>query len=361
MIKIASLPKPIFSIIILNYNQAISTLRCLKSINKHTLARELEIILWDNGSDRGQLRVLSAGLLKLRGLSIQLIKSNQNLGYARGNNEAAKLAKGDFLVFLNNDTVVSANWLPPLHLFLLSNPQVGACQPKLHSLTRRNYFDYAGGAGGFIDKLGYPFTRGRVFKSIEKDTGQYDQICEIEWAAGACLMIRRHIFNLIKGFDDFFFAYYEEIDLCVRIRQLGFQIFCIPSSVVYHRGALTSNGNLGLKIFLNHRNSLYFVLKHYSIWPHLPLILVRLSLDILAVIYYLLEFRFSYLWSIVRAYGQLGKVIPSLIRSGVITFYDQKSLETTFKGSIVFSHFILQKRSYQQIMGYSRQLFPKSN
>lgn len=312
----------------------------------------MEILVVDNGSAQRQWSLLRRGVKSMK-FGVRLIRNRENFGYAKANNLAAGKARGSLLVFLNNDVIVTRGWLRPLVAFLQRRPDVVACQPKLKSAIEAEYFDYAGGAGGFLDMFGYPFTRGRVFDRIEKDLGQYETQAEITWASGACFIIRTDIFHLFGGFDEFFFAYMEEIDLSVRMRQEGFRIFCLPESTVFHYGAYTSNRDLPRKIFMNHRNNLYFVMKHYSLWPFFPILLIRWVFDFFSAIHYLVEGRPGFVVSLLRAHVRLLIWLPRLVSRGVITLTG-KSLSrnpTVYRGSSVIDYFLLGKENYDRILG----------
>ena len=345
--------RPFVTIIILSADDVRITFQCLEALFKRTYYSPLEVLVVDNGSDPEQGRKLTKEILKYKGSRIKILRNEKNLGYARANNQAALEASGELLVFLNNDVVVTPSWLPPLVSFMMKNRNNAACQPKLRSFVEREYFDYAGGAGGFLDMFGYPFTRGRVFDCIEKDVGQYDKPTEITWASGSCMVVRTDLFLEEHGFDEYFFSYMEEIDLCLRLKRKGYSIYCLPETCVYHYGAYTSNKDLGRKIFLNHRNNLYFIFKHYSIWPNFPLILIRLLFDIGSILHYLVEYHLGFVVAVFRAHLSLVIILPKLIREGVLTFKGRSLLvdDNIYKGSVVVSHFLLGRNNFDEVMG----------
>lgn len=345
--------RPQVSIILLTYNHAKLTLECLNAIKTSTNYSPFEVIVVDNRSKAEELRLLKSGLRKLSDLQLRVIYNPKNFGYAKANNKAAVTARGKILVFLNNDVIVTPGWLTAIVAFLKKYPKVAACQPKVRSYIQKEYFDYAGGAGGFLDMFGYPFTRGRVFDHIEKDVGQYNTIREITWATGACFVVKKDAFWEVGGFDEYFFIYYEEIDLSIRLRQVGYKIFCIPKSLVYHYGSYTNDKRLPWKIFLLHHNNLYFVLKHYSIWPYFPLIFSRFLFDFGSILYYLGELRFSFVLSVVRAYLKLFLKLPDLMRNSTISFKGRSLLNdrTIYKGSVVIKYFLLGYRNFDQLIG----------
>ena len=349
--KIKKTRTPLVSIIVLTYNGSSVTLDCLGGI-KHYTALPFEVILVDNGSSDVEKKLLQKGLKLLTNFPIQVIQNSQNRGYAAANNKAARVANGEILVFLNNDVIVTSRWLEPLVSFLEKHPNAAACQPKLHSFIHKEYFDYAGGAGGFLDAFGYPFTRGRIFDHIEKDYGQYDTIEEISWATGACLAIKKKAFFEIGGFDEYFFAYAEEVDLCIRLEQKNYKVYCVPTSLVYHYGGYTSNKNLSNKIYLIHRNHMYLILRYYSLWPYIPLIVCRIFFDGASILYYIRELRLGFIFAVVKAYIKLIVDLPNFIKDGVISWSGRNLLgnPTIYKGSIVIDYFLLGRKNFDEIV-----------
>lgn len=339
------------TIIVLTYNGSSMTLDCLAAVKSFTRL-PYEVILVDNGSNFKERRLLQRGLRLFTDFPLRLSQNILNIGYAAANNRAARMAHGEILVFLNNDVIVTSGWLAPLIEFLEKHKNVAACQPKLHSFIHKEYFDYAGSAGGFLDLFGYPFTRGRIFDHIEKDYGQYDTVKEISWATGACFAINNKAFFEADGFNEYFFTYSEEIDLCIRLRLRNYKIYCVPQSLVYHYGAYTSNKNLSYKIYLNHRNNMYLILKHYSLWPYLPLIACRIFFDLVAILYYMREFRFNFILALVKAYGKLVWEVPYLVKQNIISWSGRSLLanNTIYKGSIVIDYFLLGRKNFDEIV-----------
>lgn len=312
-----------------------------------------ETILIDNGSLKSSFDILAKGLKKMKSVFVRVHKNSKNLGYAKANNQGARISRGSILVFINNDVVVTSDWLTPLLRFLDQNPTVAACQPKFHSLGEPKYFDYAGGAGGFIDMFGYPFTRGRIFDSVEEDVGQYDTTSPIIWAAGSCLVMRKKAFWEMGGFDEYFFAYGEETDLCLRLIEGGYSIAVVPASCVFHLGAYTSNKNLPEKIYLIHRNHLYLVFKHYSLWPYFPILIFRVLMDIGALIYYIKRRQIAFIGSVWKAYATFVRQVPQLVQNGVITIRGRNLMKIPYiyRGSIVVDYFLLRRRHFSELYG----------
>lgn len=247
-----------------------------------------EVVVADNGSTDGSLQLLSEKFP-----TVKVDAFDKNYGFAGGYNKALKNINTEYYVLLNSDVEVTKGWLSTLYTYMNENPEVAACQPKILSYHRRNYFEYAGAAGGFIDKYGYPFCRGRIFGEVEEDRGQYDDIKDIFWATGACLFIRSADYWEAGGLDDEFFAHMEEIDLCWRLKSRGKRIVCIPQSVVYHIGGGTLNAEHPRKTYLNFRNNLLLLYKNL---PHKSLkhvFDVRFFLDNLAALHLLLQGKYQ--------------------------------------------------------------------
>jgi len=243
------------AIVILNWNGANMMRQYLPSVLQHS-CDEAVIYVADNASNDDSLQLLREQFPVCR-----LITLEKNWGFADGYNKALEQIDAEYFLLLNSDIEVTPHWLTPLISFMDSHPQVAACQPKLLSLTDRTKFEYAGACGGYLDRLCYPFCRGRIFETVEHDEGQYDSPTEIHWATGAALLVRARIYKEVGGLDGRFFAHNEEIDMCWRIRLLGYQIFCIPQSVVYHLGGGTLPKSNPMKTFLNFRNNLTMIYK----------------------------------------------------------------------------------------------------
>ena len=200
--------------------------------------------------------------LKTHCPDVRLIVLDQNYGFAEGYNRALQQVQAEYVVLLNSDVEVTPHWLEPLVEYMDAHPEVAACQPKIRSELQKTYFEYAGAAGGYLDKYGYPFCRGRVFETVEEDKGQYDTVQSVFWATGASLFIRLKDYQEVGGLDGRFFAHMEEVDLCWRLRSRGRQLVCISDSVIYHVGGGTLNKENPRKAFLNFRNNLLMLYKN---------------------------------------------------------------------------------------------------
>ncbi|MFC5409901.1 glycosyltransferase family 2 protein [Larkinella bovis] len=260
------------AIVILNYNGKSFLERFLPSVLTHS--EGFPVYVADNHSSDGSVAFLQETFPEVR-----LIQLPVNLGYAGGYNAALKQIEATYYLLLNSDVDVSAGWLQPLRQLLEANPRIAACQPKLRDFKQPQLFEYAGAAGGYIDYLGYPFCRGRLFDTLETDQHQYDDAREIFWATGACMLVRADVFHRLDGFDPRFFAHMEEIDWCWRAKNAGYQIWYCPDSTVFHVGGGTLHKSNPHKTFLNYRNSLAMLYKNLPTGHVFLNILIRLVLD----------------------------------------------------------------------------------
>ncbi len=244
------------AIVILNWNGRKMLEQYLPSVLMYS-RDEATIYVADNASTDDSLDVMRKHFPE-----VKLIQFDQNWGFAEGYNRALQQVEAAYYVIMNSDIEVTHHWLTPLTEFMDNHPEVAACQPKLLSMANKEKFEYAGASGGFIDRLGYPFCRGRVFDTVEYDNGQYDNTAQVMWATGACLMIRSNDFHAVGGFDSRFFAHCEEIDLCWRLALRGRKVYCIPDSQVYHVGGGTLPKGNPMKTYLNFRNNLTMLYKN---------------------------------------------------------------------------------------------------
>ena len=266
------------AIVILNWNGAAMMRRFLPSVIEHS-SDVADIIVADNDSKDDSL-----ALLKAEFPTVHTIILDKNYGFAGGYNRALEQVDYEYYMLLNSDVEVTEGWMERLVDFMDANPEVAACQPKLRAEHSRDMFEYAGASGGYIDRYGYPFCRGRVFDTVEKDQGQYDDPCEVMWATGAALMIRREDYWRVGGLDARFFAHCEEIDLCWRLCNLGRKIYCVPQSVVYHVGGGTLPKGNPMKTFLNFRNNLTMLYKNLPEAELAHVMRVRRVLDYVAAV-----------------------------------------------------------------------------
>ena len=321
---------PSLAIVILNWNGKQLLQRFLPSVVKYSPGAR--IIVADNGSSDN-----SIDFLEERYPEVGIIKLQKNYGFAGGYNEALKEVDAELICLLNSDVEVTKGWLTPVLKLLEENPDIGIVQPKIKDLKRPSYFEYAGAAGGFLDFFGYPFCRGRIFQSLEEDTGQYDEIREIFWATGACMFIRKEIFSELGGFDTDYFAHQEEVDLCWRARNHGYKVFYTGASEVFHMGGSTLNNMNPKKTFLNFRNSLFSITKNLPRKKAFPIILSRLLLDGIATIRFIFQLKLKHAWAIVRAHLSYYAHFFRMLRKREKVRFVEKYYATT---SIVWSYYV---------------------
>lgn len=264
------------AIVILNWNGKKMLRRFLPSVVERS-GDDAEVIVADNASTDGSMEMLREEFP-----SVSTIVLDRNYGFADGYNRSLRQVDSDYYVLLNSDVEVTEGWLNRLVEFMDAHPEAAACQPKLLAEHRRTQFEYAGASGGFLDRYGYPFCRGRIFDTLEEDEGQYDDVCEVLWATGACLMIRRSDYWRVGGLDARFFAHNEEIDLCWRLHNLDRHIYCVPTSIVYHVGGGTLPKGNPMKTFLNFRNNLTMLYKNLPAADLKHVMRVRCLLDYVA-------------------------------------------------------------------------------
>lgn len=291
--------RPLVSIIIPHWRGAEILQRCLQSLQA-TDYRPFEILLIDNACDDGSVAKVLPHFPEVR-----VVASAKNLGYAGGCNLGLRASRGKYAALLNNDAVVTPGWLAPLVAAMERDESVAACQPKILALDAPDQFDYAGAAGGFIDWLGYPFCRGRIFFTLEHDRGQYDDEVDIFWASGACCLLRQAALAETGELDEFFFAHMEEIDLNWRLHWAGYRVLAVPSAVVYHQAGSTLQAESPRKVYLNHRNGLILLLKNMPAARLFRVLPLRLLLDVLAALRMLLRLQWRQAVKVFAACGYL--------------------------------------------------------
>ena len=333
------------AVVILNWNGKEILSEFLPSVVKYTQNEGVNIYVADNGSTDN-----SVEFIENQYPSIRIIKLEQNYGFAGGYNLALEQISEKYTVLLNSDVEVTENWLNPLIEYLEQNEKVAACQPKLLSYKNKTEFEYAGAAGGYIDKYGFPFCRGRFFNVFEQDNGQYNDIEEIFWASGACLFIKTDIFKQVGGLDHDFFAHMEEIDLCWRIWARGYSIVYIPQSKVYHFGGATLSKTNPHKTFLNFRNNLYLLYKNTHIHYH-RIILMRYFFDFIAFAKFLISFEYSNAVAVLKAHRDffVHRKNFKTKRLENIKLAKVKNIPTIYNGSIVFDFFLKGKKYFSQL------------
>ena len=285
------------AVVILNYNGRAYLEKFLPGVIKHST--EATIYVADNASTDD-----SVGFIKSSFPEINLIVFNENYGFAGGYNKALGAINAQYYLLLNSDVEVTQNWIQPLEDFLDLNEEYASCQPKIKDYNHRALFEYAGACGGFLDILGYPYCRGRIFDQIESDSGQYNEPVDIFWSSGACMLIRSKAFHQAGGFDKDFFAHMEEIDLCWRIHSMGYKIKSMPDSTVFHVGGGTLKKTSPFKTYLNFRNGLSLLIKNLPLGELILKLPIRIVLDWVAAIKFLLEGKSSHTLAVLRAHAK---------------------------------------------------------
>lgn len=337
------------AIVILNWNTKKQLETFLPSIINHSRDESVEVIVADNGSNDG-----SAEFLRDHYPYLRTIIFDRNHGFTGGYNKALAQIEARYYVILNSDIEVTEDWLTPLKKCLEEDDRVAGCMPKVKSYHKREYFEYAGAAGGFIDQLGYPFCRGRIMDVVEKDKGQYGEMSDIFWATGACMFIRADLFHQLGGFDDDFFAHMEEIDLCWRLKKLGYTIKYVPDSVVYHVGGGTLPNENPFKLFLNYRNNLFLLYKNLPDKKLFPVLFVRILMDWLSAFMFLLQGKTRNFVAVFKAHRRFVGSLKSLKRKRESNPPSKEMLPgQIFPGSIVYQYFLKGRRRFSQLKGFS--------
>lgn len=332
------------AVVILNYNGAGMLRRFLPSVIKYS--PEASIYVADNGSSDE-----SCDVVRNEFPAVKLMVLDHNYGFAEGYNRALAQVDEEYAVLLNSDVEVTRGWLSPMTQFLDSNPEVAACQPKLLSFKQKDFFEYAGAAGGFIDKWGYTFCRGRIFNTVERDSGQYDDTTDVFWATGAALMIRNEVYKNNGGLDGRFFAHMEEIDLCWRLRNRGYRIACVPQSHVYHVGGATLKKENPQKTYLNFRNNLLMIYKNAPDCQLKKIMLFRKVFDNVAALKFLASGEYAAFKAVRKARRDF-----KAMRSG----YDKARAENmkqavttripeVLKSSILYKYYLGFKHTYSSL------------
>ncbi len=327
------------AVIILNWNGEKLLREFLPSVVKNTNADLGRVVVVDNHSTDG-----SWGCLEQEFPDVERVLFEDNFGFAGGYNRAIEMIEAEYVVLLNSDVEVAPGWLEPLVAVLDRDEKVAAVQPKILAYRDKNKFEYAGAAGGYIDYLGFPFCRGRVMDTTEQDYGQYDDEVDVFWATGASLCIRRDVYRVAGGLDEAFFAHMEEIDLCWRLKNGGYALKVVPSSVVYHLGGGSLPMNHPRKLFLNYRNNLLMLHKNLCAKQRKKIFFARVLLDTMAGGLFLLKGQWSNTRSVIRAYKafrEMRKAYPVPERS--------VSLSGIYPRSIVLDYFLRGKKKFSDL------------
>jgi GT2 family glycosyltransferase len=293
------------SVVILNWNGLGMLQKFLPKVVEYSASQDVEVCVADNASTDDSCVWMENNFPEVR-----LVKLDKNYGFADGYNKALQQVEAEYVVLLNSDVEVTPHWLEPLVEYMDAHPEVAACQPKIRSERNKSFFEYAGAAGGYLDKYGYPFCRGRIFDVVEEDKGQYDTIQPIFWATGAALFIRLKNYRETGGLDGRFFAHMEEIDLCWRLRSRGRGIVCIPQSTVYHVGAATLKKENPRKTFLNFRNNLLMLYKNLPKKELKRVMFLRGVLDGIAALVFLLKGEKEAARAVLQARKEFKRIRP---------------------------------------------------
>ena len=336
---------PSVAVVILNWNGKSFLKRFLPSVLSSDY-ENLRVIVADNASTDGSIFFIRNSFP-----NVEVIVNTENEGFAKGYNTALQSIQADYYILLNSDVEVRTDWIAPVILLMESDERIGAAQPKLLSFENKNSFEYAGACGGWIDRLGYPFARGRVFDICEKDKGQYQDAAEIFWASGAALFVRSSVFHEAGGFDEYFFAHQEEIDLCWRIKRLGYKIYVEPASVVFHVGGGTLPMGTRKKTYLNFRNNLIMLSKNLKFRESIFKIPCRIILDTIAAFQALIKGDFSIFISIESAHLHYLGWLFARKKNKKLPKIKMTDLAGVYGGSVVWMFFIKKVKTFQEIVG----------
>ena len=326
------------AVVILNWNGSTLLQQFLPSVIQHS--ENATIYVADNASSDDSIAILKRDFPM-----VKIIQNKENYGFAQGYNEALPFVEEPYYALINSDIEVTTNWLQPIIELFEKESETAIIQPKILDYKKKTHFEYAGAAGGFIDKYGYPFCRGRIFETVEEDNGQYDDETEIFWATGACFFIRKEVFHILKGFDADFFAHQEEIDLCWRAFNLGFKTKYTSKSVVYHVGGATLDVANPHKTYLNFRNSLFMLIKNLPSSKLFQILFIRMILDGVAACKFLMQGKFNHFLAVGRAHFHFYLKFSYFLkkRSSI-------SRPNYFKiKSIVFSYFIRKRKVFLEL------------
>lgn len=329
------------AVVILNWNGKKFLEKFLPSVIERS-RNDAAIIVADNASADDSLEYLEK-----KHPEVRVIRLEKNYGFATGYNLALRQVPAEYYILLNSDIEVTDNWIPPLIRLMEQDPGIAACQPKIRSYHEPSRFEYAGAAGGFIDKYGYPFCQGRLFQSLETDHGQYDQVAEVFWATGACMFVRAGLYHKLGGFDDDFFAHMEEIDFCWRAKNLGYKIMYCPDSIIYHIGGGTLPRKNSRKTYLNIRNNIIMLYKNLEPDRLVRIIAARIVLDYVAALKFLVDGGFRDMTAVLKAHWYFWSNLPKLRTKREKIPHVRVS--RIYWGNIVLKHYLGRKKSFRDL------------
>lgn len=332
------------AVVILNFNGRDLLRKFLPSVVR--FSSPAQIIVADNFSTDGSARVIASEFP-----TVEIIQIHENLGFCGGYNFALTKIDAQYYVLLNSDVEVTEGWLEPLIGLMRTDPKIAAAQPKILSYSKKSAFEYAGAAGGFIDSLGYPFCRGRIFNSLETDTGQYDDTRPVFWSSGACMAIRSDAFHSMGGLDEDFFAHMEEIDLCWKLNRAGYGVFCVGQSKVYHVGGGTLAKSNPRKTYFNFRNGLSLIFKHWSKTELLFKLPIRIFLDWVAACSFLIAGGGNDAVAVAKAHVHFFRDFPKDFakRKSLNKMLTHRTAKQVYGGSIVADYFLFGKKEFKKL------------
>ena len=334
------------AVVILNWNGIRYLKMFLDVVRRYSSDVETELYVADNGSTDGSSEWIAENFE-----DVKLIRFDKNFGFAGGYNRALEKIDAKYYVLLNSDIEVTSGWLQPLLNYMEENQDAASCQPKILSYRQKDHFEYAGAAGGFIDRLGYPLCRGRILTHVEKDSGQYNSQGDIFWSTGACMMVRSDAWKKSGGFDPDFFAHMEEIDLCWRFHRMGYRVCYIPGSKVYHVGGGALPYNSPFKTYLNFRNSLYLLYKNLPDKEFTWIMFIRKILDGIAALFFLIKGQFSSTAAVWKAHRDYYKHHEKLRekRKLIKITGEYKSTEMILNKFVVFEFYIKGHKTFKSL------------
>lgn len=332
------------AVVILNWNSLKFLETFLPKLVDYSSNPDVKIWIADNNSSDKSIEYITNNFKH-----VGIVQLDRNWGFAEGYNKALEQIEAEYYVLVNSDVEVTKNWIEPIIEYMDKNPDVAAVQPKILSYSEKENFEYAGAAGGFIDKYGYPFCKGRIFDKYEKDNGQYDQITEIFWATGACMFVRANDYNSNR-FDGDLFAHMEEIDLCWRLKNKGRKIIYFPDVKIYHVGGGTLPNNSPFKLYLNYRNNLLILYKNLPKGKIFGTIFIRMLLDGISASVYLLKFQFKLFAAVAKAHFHFYKMLPKYkAKRAELVAFNHLNHKEIYKKSIVYSYFLQKKTIFTQL------------
>lgn len=332
------------AVVILNWNGKAYLQQFLPSVMQSEYP-VLQVIVADNASTDDSIAWLQENYPSVKTIILPV-----NYGFAKGYNEALKQVTADVYVLLNSDVEVESNWINPVIQAFEKNPLLAACQPKILAYHNKDIFEYAGAAGGWIDNLGYPFARGRIMETCEIDKGQYDVFTTCFWATGAALFVKAELYHQLGGLDEYFFAHQEEIDLCWRIHNEGYEVGCEPSSVVYHVGAGTLAKHSPRKTYLNFRNNLVMISKNMLFQEKCWKMPLRFLLDGLAAIKFVASGELSHASAVVKAWVSFGGWVFNHSETKNIPASRYINSDGWYSGSVLWQYYVKGKKHFSEII-----------